>query len=188
MHLLGTRRHYQSSQYFYGDKYAIILSICFILKINMPSNLDEVDHALLRLLQADNQLTVRLLATKVGVSAPTCLRRIRAMRRAGVIRHDAALLDAAKLGLGLQCFVEVALHQHSAAAVQTFGRRMKRVNEVMNCSEVAGESDFILQVIARDMAAFADFASKHLADDSNVKSYRTLFVIREHKAEHRLPI
>ncbi len=154
----------------------------------MPNNLDEVDRALLLLLQEDNQQTVRVLATQVGVSAPTCLRRIRAMRRSGVIRDNAALLDGAKLGLGLQCFVEVALHQHSAAAVQTFGRRVKRVKEVLNCSEIAGESDFILQIIARDMAAFADFASKHLADDSNVKSYRTLFVIREHKTDHRLPI
>lgn len=154
----------------------------------MPVDVDEVDRALLRLLQENNQRTVRALAEQVGVSAPTCLRRIRALRQAGVIRHDTALLDPAKLGLGLLCYAEVALHLHSAPAVQTFGLRMRELPQVLACSEIAGEADFLLHVIVKDMAAFSDFARTHLASDSNVKSYRSLFVIRQHKVEHRLPI
>ncbi len=150
--------------------------------------LDDVDRALLRLLQEDNQQTVRALADHVKVSAPTCLRRIRALRRAGVIRHNAALLDPAKLGLALHCQVLVALNVHSAAAVQTFGLRILPLAEVVACSEISGASDFLLHVIVQDMEAFADFALVHLASDSNVKSYQTLFVIRRHKADHRLPL
>lgn len=154
----------------------------------MPVEVDDVDRALLRLLQQNNQGTVRALAEQVGVSAPTCLRRIRALRQAGVIRHDTALLDPAKLGLGLLCYAEVALHLHSAPAVQTFGLRMRQLPHVLACDEIAGEADFLLQVLVKDMAAFSDFAQAHLASDSNVRSYRSLFVIRQHKDEHRLPI
>ncbi len=150
--------------------------------------LDAVDRSLLRLLQEDNQQTVRALAEQSGVSAPTCLRRIRTLRRAGVIRHNAALLDPAKLGLGLHCQVLVALNLHSAAAVQTFGRRMLPLRQVVACSEIAGDADFLLHVIVADMAAFSDFALAHLASDGNVKSYQSLFVIRQHKSDHRLPL
>lgn len=151
-------------------------------------DVDEVDRALLRLVQEDNQQSVRALAEQVGVSAPTCLRRIRLLRQRGVIRHNAALLDPAKLGLDLTCYAEVTLHSHSDPAVRAFGLRMRRLSQVLGCSEIAGDSDFLLHVIAKDMAAFSDFARVHLASDSNVKSYRSLFVIREHKSEHCLPI
>lgn len=154
----------------------------------MPFDVDDVDRALLRLLQENNQQTVRGLAEQVGVSAPTCLRRIRVLRRSGVIRHDTALLDPAKLGLSLFCYAEVTLHLHSAPAVQSFGLRMRLLPQVLGCSEIAGDADFLLHVIVKDMTAFSDFARTHLASDSNVKSYRSLFVIRQHKVEHRLPI
>lgn len=154
----------------------------------MTGTVDELDRALLRLLQDDNQQTVRALAEQVGMSAPTCLRRIRALRKSGVLRHDTVVLDAVKLGLGLHCHAEVALHNHSAAAVQAFARRMQPLRNVLSCSEIAGDSDFLLHVVVRDMAEFSDFAQAHLAADGNVKSYRSLFVIRQHKADHRLPI
>ncbi len=150
--------------------------------------MDDVDYALLRLLQDNNQQTVRELAEQVGVSAPTCLRRVRALRKSGVIRHDASLLDPAKLGLGLHCYVEIALHLHSAMAVQTFARHIKQVREVLHCSEIAGSTDFLLHVIVRDMAAFSNLALTHLGVANNVKNYRSMFVIREHKDDHRLPL
>jgi Lrp/AsnC family transcriptional regulator, leucine-responsive regulatory protein len=167
------------------NKCAIILFICFT---SDAMEIDTLDLELLRLLQNDNQQTVRTLAAKVGSSAPTCLRRLRALRKAGVIRFDCALLDAAKLELGLQCYVEVALNVHTAAASQSFERRMLHLKQVMECNEVAGESDFLLRVLVRDMAAFSDFARRHLGGDSNIKTFRSLFVMRQSKCEHRLPI
>ena len=105
-----------------------------------------------------------------------------------VIRHDTALLDPTKLGLGLIAYAEVALHLHSEPAVRSFGLRMMGLPQVSGCDEIAGDADFLLHVIVQDMAAFCEFARTHLASDGNVKSYRSIFVIRRHKAEHRFSI
>lgn len=149
---------------------------------------DRTDLALLALLQQDNRRPLRDLAAELGVSAPTCLRRIRRMEKAGIIRGHAALLDAAKLGLGVSAYIEVSLANASGAAIAGFERRIGRCPEVIQCAEIAGDSDFLLTVVARDMEAFGEFARRHLAGDNGVRSYRTLLVLRRSKHEHRLPL
>jgi DNA-binding Lrp family transcriptional regulator len=158
------------------------------MKPALPVHLDPTDRRLLRLLQVNNRRRLRDLAEEVGVSAPTCLRRMRRLESQGVIRSHSALLDPARLGYGVTAFVEVTLASASGSEESAFERRMERCSEVVQCSQLAGEVDYVLIVVARDMATFAAFARRHLADDQRVRAYRSLLVLRQTKNLHALPV
>jgi len=155
--------------------------------MSQPS-LDRIDRSLLRRLQSNNRRRLRELASEIGISAPTCLRRVRRLESLGVIRAHAALLDAGRIGLGVQAFVEVSLTSASGAEMLAFERRMQRCPEVVQCSELAGEVDYLLTVLVPDMPAFSEFTRRHLADDRRVRDYRSLLVLKQTKNEHILPI
>jgi Lrp/AsnC family leucine-responsive transcriptional regulator len=85
-------------------------------------------------------------------------------------------------------FVEVALVNPSGAEMTAFERRMRHCGEVMQCSELAGDVDYLLTVLAPDMPAFAQFTRRHLANDRRIRSYRSLLVLRQTKNESALPL
>jgi Lrp/AsnC family leucine-responsive transcriptional regulator len=139
------------------------------------SDLDSTDRRLLMLLQRNNRRRLRDLAAELSISAPTCLRRMRRLEASGVIRSHSAILDARRIGLTVTAFIEVALVDPSGA-------------EVVQCSELAGDLDYLLTILAADMPAFAQFTRRHLADDRRIRSYRSLLVLRQTKNESVLPL
>jgi Lrp/AsnC family transcriptional regulator, leucine-responsive regulatory protein len=153
-----------------------------------PVPLDPTDRALLRLLQANNRRRLRDLAEEVGVSPPTCLRRMRRLESEGVIRSHSALLDPARVGYGVTAFVEVTLVSASGSEESAFERRMERCSEVLQCSQLAGDVDYMLIVVTLDMPTFAEFTRRHLADDRRVRAYRSLLVLRQTKNVRALPV
>jgi Lrp/AsnC family transcriptional regulator, leucine-responsive regulatory protein len=150
--------------------------------------LDRLDRRLLHLLQQNNRRRLRDLAEELSISAPTCLRRMRRLETLGVIRAHAALLDPRRMGFGVVAFVEVSLAHSSGSEMTAFERRMQRCPEVIQCSELAGEVDYLVTVMVRDMPEFAEFTRRQFADDRRVRSYRSLLVMRQTKNEHMLPI
>lgn len=155
--------------------------------MNAPT-LDRIDRQLLARLQRNNRRSLRDLAAEVGTSAPTCLRRIRRLESLRVIRAHAALLDASRVGLAVTAFIEVMLTHASGAEMAAFERGMQRCPEVVRCSELAGEVDYLIEVLVTDMPAFSEFTRKHLATDRRVKSFRSLLVLRQTKDEHVVPL
>lgn len=158
------------------------------MKPTHPVALDTIDRRLLRLLQANNRRRLRDLAEEIGVSAPTCLRRMRRLESQGVIRSHSALLEPARLGYGVTAFVEITLGSASGSEESAFERKMDRCSEVIQCSKLAGDVDYILIVVAHDMAMFAEFTRRHLADDRRVRAYRSLLVLAHTKTTHVLPV
>ena len=154
----------------------------------LPVSLDKFDRRLLALLQQNNRLPLRSLAAEVGVSAPTCLRRMRRLKSLGVIRAHAALLDATLVGYAVTAFVEVTLANASGSEMSAFERRMERCPEVTQCAEMAGDVDYLLTVVARDLAAFSEFTRAQFAADRHVRAYRSLLVMRQTKSGHVLPV
>lgn len=148
---------------------------------------DRTDRHLLALLQQDNRQPLRTLAEQIGISAPTCLRRLRRLERTGTIRGHGARVDAAHLGFAVTAHVEVTLAQASGSEMRAFERRMMRCAEVLQCWELAGDIDYLLLVVVRDMPALSEFTRRHLADDVRVSSFRTLIVLRQTK-DALLPI
>ena len=151
-------------------------------------SLDATDRQLLRVLQKNNRRRLRDLAEELGISAPTCMRRLRRLESSGIIRAHAALLDAVLVGYGVMAFIEVTLVSASGAEMAAFERRMIRCPEVVQCSELAGDVDYLLTVKVRHMKEFADFTHANLGSDRRIRSYRSQLVLRQLKDEHILAL
>lgn len=104
------------------------------------------------------------------ISPPTCMRRMRRLESSGVIRAHTALLNPSRIGFAVMAFVEVTLVNAAGAEMAAFERRMSRCPEVTQCSELAGDVDYLLTVQVREMQEFADFSRAHLADDPRIRS------------------
>ena len=150
--------------------------------------LDRTDRRLLALLQQNNRRRLRDLAEEIGISAPTCLRRMRRLEASGVVRAHAARLDPSRVGFGVTAHVEISLAGASGAEMTAFERRMQRLPEVVQCCELAGDIDYLVTVVARDMPAFGEFTRTHFADDRRIRSYRSLLVLRDVKPDQALPV
>lgn len=149
-------------------------------------SLDKVDRKLLNLLQKDNQIPTRTLAEKVHISQPTCLRRIRQLRDAGIISADVALVDPFALGYGMLAFLEVSLNNQSDEHMLDFEARMSKEPEVMQCYFVSGEYDYFLVVHVVDMDAYYQFVRKVISGSGNVRHFQSRFPMKRAKFATRV--
>jgi len=113
---------------------------------------------------------------------------MRRLESTGVIRAHAALLSPTRIGFAVMAFVELTLVNASGAEMAAFERHMSRCLEVIQCSELAGDVDYLLTVQVREMQEFADFTRTQLGDDRKIRSYRSLLVLRQLKNEHQLSV
>jgi Lrp/AsnC family leucine-responsive transcriptional regulator len=150
--------------------------------------LDAADRRILQALQADGRLPVVALAEQVGLSATPCQRRVRRLEETGVIRGYAAQLDPARVGLPLQAFVQVALQSHAEEVVERFHAALAQRPEVIAAYTMSGEMDYLLHVLAPDMEAFGDFATRALLRMPGVKETRSSFVLATLKPPGRIPV
>lgn len=143
---------------------------------------------MLGLLQSDANRTIRDLAGQLGVSAPTCLRRIRRLKQAKLLLGTVAVVDPVRAGFSVQALFEVKLHETGGAALRRFEAGMRARESVAQCFEVAGELDYLVTVVAKDMADLARFIERALSNDANVASFRTHVVLRRVVDRRTLPI
>lgn len=153
-----------------------------------PSKFDAIDLQILRELQENGRMTNVELAERVGLTAPPCLRRVRALEEAGVIRSYHADLDAPKLGYSITVFAMVSLRSQAEADLQQFENYVGTLPEVRECYMLNGEIDFILKVVARDLQSFQSFLTTHLTAAPNVSSVKTSLTIRTAKQMAGVPV
>lgn len=154
----------------------------------MPLELDATDWRILRELQADGRMTNIALATKIGLSAPPCLRRVRALEEAGLIAGYTAQLDEDALGFSLTAFAMVRLHNQAESDLRAFENRVLGWPLVREAFMLSGESDFMLKCVARDLTRFQEFILNELTAAPNVASVKTFLTIRRAKREPGIPI
>ena len=152
------------------------------------ARLDVTDWRILRELQADGRITNVELAQRVGISAPPCLRRVRALEEAGIIKGFTALLDEKALGFDVTAFAMVGLHSQAEADLIAFEERARSSPIVRDCYMLSGEIDFVLKCVATDLSAFQDFIIHELTAAPNVASVKTSLVIRASKHATGVPI
>jgi len=152
------------------------------------ANLDPIDRQMLAELQDDGRITNVELAARVGLTAPPCLRRVRALEEAGVIRGYHADLDPAKLGYAITVFALVSLKSQAEEALRGFEDHMKSLPEVRECHMLNGEIDFILKIVSRDLQSFQEFLTSKLTPAPNVASVKTSLTIRTAKQVPGVPI
>lgn len=150
--------------------------------------LDRFDIAILRELQADGRVSNRELAERVGLSPAPCWRRLRALEQEQVISHYAALLDAGKVGLTIVAFAHISLENHHAESVTEFDKAIHSSEEVLECYMTSGEYDYMLKIVAADMAAYEKFFSGVLMQISAIRNVSTSFALRHNKLTTALPL
>ena len=154
------------------------------------SGLDAIDLALLDELQSDSSLNNLELAQRVHISPPTCLRRVKRLRDAGVIERQIALLNpqklAAELGHGIEAIVEVSLDRQGSEAQEAFEARVIEDAAVQQCYRVSPGPDFVLVVWARDMPDYLALAQRLFTSDANVRNVKAFFSVRRAKFQPRI--
>jgi DNA-binding Lrp family transcriptional regulator len=150
-------------------------------------HLDSIDWAILKELQADGSITNVELARRVGLSAPPCLRRVRALESAGIIQGYRAILDPQALGFEVVFFAMVQLTTQGQAELAAFQSRVREWSTVRECWTLSGETDFILKGVASNMAAFQGIVAD-LTALPNVRNVRTALALDLVKDEPLVPI
>ena len=151
------------------------------------NRLDEIDRKILSELQADGRMTNVELASRVGISAPPCLRRVRTLEEAGYIRGYHADVNPRELGFEVHVFAMVGLNSQAEADLSAFEKRCRDWPLVRECHMLNGEIDFILKCVAPDLSSFQNFLTEELLRASNVASVKTSLVIRCAKDEPGVP-
>jgi Lrp/AsnC family leucine-responsive transcriptional regulator len=157
-----------------------------------PVTLDTIDKRILEALQCDGRLTYDVLASRVGLSPSAVLRRVRRLEEAGIVTGYVAVLAAERVGLLLTAYLNVRLEKHTErhkrnpmdlfrAAVQTWP-------EVVECSALTGEMDYLLRVVVQDMAHYSRFVMDTLLKHPSVQDCKTSFVLDRVKHTTALPL
>jgi len=152
------------------------------------AKLDKIDKKILQKLQARGRITNVELAQDVGISAPPCLRRMRALEEAGYIKSYHAQIDPAILGYGVTVFAMVRLETQAEKDLEKFEKQMSKLPMVRECHMLAGDVDFILRIVAKDWDSYQEFLTKNLTTAPNVVSVKSSLSIRSAKDEPGVPI
>ena len=152
------------------------------------ATLDSIDRRLLAELQDEGRVTNVDLARRVGLTAPPCLRRVRALEEAGVIKGYHADLDASSLGFTITVFAMVSLKSQAEEDLRAFENHIKGLPEVRECHMLNGEIDFILKIVSKDLQSFQEFLTRKLTPAPNVASVKTSLTIRTAKNEPGVPL
>jgi DNA-binding Lrp family transcriptional regulator len=152
------------------------------------ASLDSIDRRLLAELQAEGRITNVELAQRVGLTAPPCLRRVRALEESGVIRGYHADLDASKLGFAITVFAMVSLRSQAEEDLRAFEAHVKTQTEVRECHMLNGEIDFILKIVSKDLQSFQELLTSELTPAPNVASVKTSLTIRTAKSDPGVPL
>jgi len=154
----------------------------------MRERLDATDWRILKELMADARLTNVALAARVGLSPAPCLRRVRALEEAGVIRAYHALIDEAQAGYAVIAFAMVRLNAQAEADLRAFENLVLTWPLVREAYMLSGDMDYMLRCVAPDLAAFQDFVLSQLTAAPNVASVKTALTIRRAKLEPGVPV
>jgi DNA-binding Lrp family transcriptional regulator len=150
--------------------------------------LDRIDRRILRDLQGDGRMTNVDLAKRAGISAPPCLRRVRALEESGYIRGYHADINPEALGFGVTVFAQVGLASQAETDLKAFEELVRSWPEVRECHMLAGETDFLLKVVATDWDAYQKFLTMRLTTAPNVSQVKSALAIRSSKFEPGVPI
>jgi DNA-binding Lrp family transcriptional regulator len=150
--------------------------------------LDRLDFSILKVLQQDGRISNRDLARTVSLSPSPSWRRLRALEENGVIDHYAAVVRREAVGLSIMGFAHVTLHDHNSETVEKFDRAIMDADPVLECHATSGEHDYMLKIVAPDMAAYQDFLSEYLLKIGVVRTVNTSFALRQQKSTTVLPL
>lgn len=156
---------------------------------NPPVTLDRIDRRILDELQRNARISNLELADKVGLSASPCLRRVRALEEAGLIKGYVTQLNASALGLKLMALVQISMDRHTPDRFELFEATVKTHPQVLECILITGQSaDYQLKVLVKDMEEYQDFLLNTITRIPGVTDVHSSFVLRQVVSTSALPL
>jgi Lrp/AsnC family transcriptional regulator len=149
--------------------------------------IDATDRRILALLQEDASMPISDIAARVHLSVTACWKRVRNLEESGIIRRRVALLDAARLNVGVTVFVAVKTSQHNAAWLERFARAVSEIPEVVEFYRMSGEVDYLLRVVVPDIAGY-DAVYKRLIRSVEMFDVSSSFAMEQIKYTTALPL
>lgn len=150
--------------------------------------LDEIDRRILRALQRDGRLQNIELAKAAGLSPSACLRRVKLLEEGGIIERYVALLNAARIDMGMTVFARVWLTGQDVETVDHFTAEVSKLPQVVECHLMAGDCDFLLRVVASDLEDYRRFQINHLTRIKGVQNVKTEVPMQKIKLTSELPL
>ncbi len=150
--------------------------------------LDKIDRNILDILQKNAKITNAQLSKEVGLSPAPTLERVKKLEQSGVIDSYHAKLNTAKVGLGISTFVQIKLTGHDKGSIRTFITAVNSIDEVIECHHVTGTSDFILRMIAKDIASYQQLMLDKVNEIKVVDSLQSLVILSTFKDTKALPL
>lgn len=159
-----------------------------MIECSQMFGLDELDVAILRELQEEGRLSNVELARRINLSPPATHARIKRLDEQGLIRRYVALLDPAKLGYDLMCFISISLQLHQTEELEAFKERISQMPEVLECFHVTGEFDYLLKVVVRNRQELQRLVVERITPLAGVARIYTSLVLTEVKSSTALPL
>jgi Lrp/AsnC family transcriptional regulator, leucine-responsive regulatory protein len=154
----------------------------------MATDLDAIDRKILSLLQADGRITNVELAAKVHLSAPQCLRRVRALEERGVIRGYRADVAPEAIGFAVTAYVSVSIGGDDFGRVREIEAEIRAFPQILECYSVSGEDDYLLKVVAHDLKSLSNFLTDRLMQVPGIDDVRSMICLEEIKRTSPLPV
>lgn len=150
--------------------------------------LKPIDARILTALQEDGRITNQMLAERLGMSTSPCWRRVKQLEEERYIQGYRAVLDRRRIGLGVMVFIRINIDRHSDAEAKEFEQEVMQLEDVVACYSIGGDADFLLQVVASDLDAFAEFAMTVVRQLPGIKEMQSMFVLKEIKPFVSFPV
>ena len=156
--------------------------------MNPTVKLDKVDRKILEILQVNAKITNAQLSKEIGLSPAPTLERVKKLEQAGIIRSYHAKLDNEKIGLGVSTFVHVTLMGHNKENMNAFIEAISNVEEVIECHHVTGSGDFVLKIVAQDIASYQKLMLEKISEIPVVDGLQSMVILSTYKDSKKMPI
>ena len=150
--------------------------------------IDDTDKKILEILQSRAKITNAKLSEEIGLSPAPTLERVKKLENMGVITSYHAKLNAEKIGLGVTTFVLATLSGHNRANIEGFIEEINKIPEVVECHHITGAGDFILKVIAKDIASYQKLMLEKVSDIKQVDNMQSMVVLSTFKDSKVIPV
>lgn len=150
--------------------------------------LDSTDRKILEILQENSNITNAQLAKEIGLSPAPTLERVNKLESSGVVKSYHAVIDPARVGLGVSTFVMVTLKGHNKENIDKFVKAIREIDEIMECHHVTGAGDFILRIVCADIAAYQQLMLEKVSNIDVVDSLQSMVILSTFKDSKILPI
>ena len=151
-------------------------------------NLDETDKKILNILQEDARITNVQLASKIGISPPAMLERVKRLEKSGIIKKYVALIEPQKVGKDTIAFVAVSLSHHQVSSIDVFIKAINKFDEVLECHHVTGENDFLLKIAVNNIQEYEKFILEKFTRIKGVNKINTSFILSTFKYKTKLKL